>query len=139
MRPLHCLEMKFLGSNYAASYTRKTEFFLSLSLSHICVPNYCRCRRLFLYPMPLIGTYTISRPPLDEWSARPRNLDLTKNNIHKRQFAMPPAGFEPVFPAGDWPQTHILDNAATGMGKKGILKLKNSKLVTCSCSMDSPF
>ena len=25
-----------------------------------------------------------------------------------------PAGFEPVIPAGEWPQTYALDGAATG-------------------------
>jgi hypothetical protein len=29
---------------------------------------------------------------------------------------MPPAGFEPVIPAGDRPQTHALDRSATGIG-----------------------
>jgi len=27
---------------------------------------------------------------------------------------MPPAGFRPVIPASEWPQTHVLDRAATG-------------------------
>jgi len=137
MRPLHCLEMKFLGSIYAGSYTRKTESFLSRSLSHICLPTYCGCRKLFLYPMSLSDTYTLSRTPLDEWSARPWDLDLTKSNNHKRQFTMPPTGFEPVIKAGDWTQTHTLNNAATGIGKNGILKIRNVKLGTCIRSMYS--
>jgi hypothetical protein len=29
---------------------------------------------------------------------------------------MPPAGFEPVIPTGERPQTHDLDRAATGIG-----------------------
>jgi hypothetical protein len=29
---------------------------------------------------------------------------------------MPPAGFEPVIPASELPQTHTLDHAATGIG-----------------------
>jgi hypothetical protein len=28
---------------------------------------------------------------------------------------MPPAGFEPAIPASEWPQTHALDRAATGI------------------------
>jgi len=27
---------------------------------------------------------------------------------------MPPAGFKPAIPAGEWPQTHILGRTATG-------------------------
>jgi hypothetical protein len=30
---------------------------------------------------------------------------------------MPRAGFEPAIPAGERPQTHVLDRAATGIGK----------------------
>jgi hypothetical protein len=31
------------------------------------------------------------------------------------------AGFEPVIPASEWPQTHALDRAATGIGINVIL------------------
>jgi len=47
---------------------------------------------------------TLSRTPLDEWSARRRDLYLTTPNIPKRQISMPPAGFEPAIPARDRPQ-----------------------------------
>jgi hypothetical protein len=33
---------------------------------------------------------------------------------------MPPAGFEPVTSAGEWPQTHALFRAATRTGLSGI-------------------
>jgi hypothetical protein len=59
---------------------------------------------------------TLSRTPLDEGSARRRDLYLTKNNTHKRQTSMPPTGFEPTIPASERPQTHALDRAATGIG-----------------------
>ena len=52
---------------------------------------------------------TLGRTPLDEWSARRRDLCLTTHNTHKRQTSMPPAGFEPAIPASEWPQTHALD------------------------------
>jgi hypothetical protein len=35
---------------------------------------------------------TIRRAPLDEWSARRRDLYLTTHNTHKRQTSMPPGG-----------------------------------------------
>ena len=35
---------------------------------------------------------TIGRTPLDEWSARRRDLYLTTNNTHNRQTSMPPCG-----------------------------------------------
>jgi hypothetical protein len=59
---------------------------------------------------------TVGRTPLDEWSARRRDLYLTTHNIHKRQTSMPPAGFDPPIPASERPQTHALDRAATGTG-----------------------
>jgi hypothetical protein len=58
---------------------------------------------------------TLGRTPLDEWSARRRDLYLTTHNIHKRQTSMPPAGFEPAIPASERPHTHTLDRAATGI------------------------
>jgi hypothetical protein len=60
---------------------------------------------------------TLSRIPLDEWSARRRELCLTTHNTHKRQTFMPPAGFEPTFPASGRPQTHAL-NSPTSRGKQ---------------------
>ena len=59
---------------------------------------------------------TIGRTPLDKWSARCRDLYLTKHNTHNRQTSMPPIGFEPTISAGERPQTYALDRAATGTG-----------------------
>ena len=39
---------------------------------------------------------TLCRTPLDEWSARRRDLYLTTLNTHNRQTSTPPAGFEPT-------------------------------------------
>jgi len=38
----------------------------------------------------------VGRPPLDEWSARRRDLYLTIHNTHNRQIFMPPVEFEPT-------------------------------------------
>jgi len=59
---------------------------------------------------------TVGRTPLDEWSARRRNLYLTTHNTHNRQTSMPPAGFELTISAGKRRQTYVLDRAATGIG-----------------------
>jgi hypothetical protein len=59
---------------------------------------------------------TLGRTPLDEWSARRRDLYLTTHNTHKRQTSKPPKGFE--IQASERPQTHALDRAATGIGKQ---------------------
>jgi hypothetical protein len=59
---------------------------------------------------------TLGRTPLDEWSARRRDLCLTTHNTHKREICMLPAGFEPTIQARERPQTHALDRADTGIG-----------------------
>jgi hypothetical protein len=43
------------------------------------------------------------RTPLNEWSARRRDLYLKTHNTHNRQTSMPPAGFEPTIPASERP------------------------------------
>jgi len=48
---------------------------------------------------------TVGRTPLDEWSARRRDLYLTTHDTHNRQISMPPVGFEPTISAGERP-TH---------------------------------
>ena len=59
---------------------------------------------------------TVGRTPLDEWSARRRDLYLTTHNTHNRQTSMPLLGFEPTISAGERQQTYALDRAATGTG-----------------------
>ena len=63
---------------------------------------------------------TVGRTPLDEWSASRRDLYLTTYDTHNRQTSTPPVGFEPTISAGERPQTHALDRAATGTGYTSI-------------------
>ena len=51
---------------------------------------------------------TVGRTPLDEWSARRRDLYLTTHDTHNRQTSMPPVGFEPKISAGERPQAACL-------------------------------
>ena len=52
---------------------------------------------------------TFGRTPLDEWSARRRDLYLTTHDTHNRQMSMPPVGFEPTISAGERPAAaHLL-------------------------------
>ena len=52
---------------------------------------------------------TVGRTPLDEWSARRRDLYLTTHDTHNRQISMPPVRFEPTISAGERPQAaHLL-------------------------------
>jgi len=58
---------------------------------------------------------TVGRTPLDEWSARRR--DLPDNTQHSQQTDIhAPVGFEPTISAGEQPQTHALDREPTGNG-----------------------
>ena len=59
---------------------------------------------------------TVDRTPLDERSARRRELYLTTQNTHNRKTSIPPVGFEPTVSAGERPQTYALDRAATVSG-----------------------
>jgi len=59
---------------------------------------------------------TVGRTPLDEWSARRRDLYLTTHNNHNRQTTMPPVGFEPTISAGEQPQNYAFDRAAIRTG-----------------------
>ena len=52
---------------------------------------------------------TVGRTPLDEWSARRRDLYLTTHDTHNRRISMPPVGFEPTISAGERPAAaHLL-------------------------------
>jgi hypothetical protein len=46
-----------------------------------------------LHDHTLFRHITLGRTPLDEWSARRRDLYLTTHNTHNRQTSMPPVGF----------------------------------------------
>ena len=59
---------------------------------------------------------TVGRIPLDEWSARRRDLYRTTHDTYNRQTSIPPVGFEPTISVGERPQTYALDRAATGTG-----------------------
>ena len=75
--------------------------------------SYVHMERLFL--MFLDHTQrrsTVGRTPLDERSARRRDLYLTTHDTHNRQISMPPVGFEPKISAGErqGTDTNILYN-----------------------------
>ena len=59
---------------------------------------------------------TVGRTPLDEWSARRRDLYLTTHDTHNRQTSTLSVGFEPTISAGERTHTYALDRAATGTG-----------------------
>jgi hypothetical protein len=50
---------------------------------------------------------TVGRTPLDERSARRRDLYLTTHDNHNRQIPMPPAGVEPTISEGERPSVRL--------------------------------
>ena len=71
---------------------------------------------------------TAGRTPVDEWSARPRDLYLTTHNTHNIPTSMHSVGFEPTTSASEWPQTYALERAATGIGKLLNLGRQHTKM-----------
>jgi hypothetical protein len=59
---------------------------------------------------------TVGRIPLDQWSARRRDLYLTTHNTRNRQTVIPPVRFELTISAGERPQTYAVDRKATRTG-----------------------
>jgi hypothetical protein len=59
---------------------------------------------------------TLVWTPLDQWSARRRELYLTPQNKTDRH-AHSPARFEPTIPASELSHTQVLGRAVTGVGQ----------------------
>jgi hypothetical protein len=59
---------------------------------------------------------TFGKTPLDEWSARRRDLYLTTYITHKREISITPVEFEPAIPASERPQNYALIRTATRIG-----------------------
>ena len=58
---------------------------------------------------------TVGRTPLDELSARRKDIYLKTHNNHYRQTSMPPVGFETTVSADERPQTYVLDLEGSGI------------------------
>jgi hypothetical protein len=85
---------------------------------------------------------THGRSPLDEWSARRRDLYLhrtTQHIKHKRQTSMPREGFEPATTTTKRPQTYALDRAATGTYSLAILKFVTPPCFATVWALSSSF
>jgi len=95
---------------------RSTTPTLGFFLLWRCDPTWVMASSLLRFLDHTRRRSTVGRTPLDEWSARRRDLYLTTHNTHNRQTSMPAVGFEPTVSAGERPQTHALDRTATGTG-----------------------
>ena len=99
------------GNRQCRQHSLSTFFFLWR-----CGPTRARTSSFLRFLDHTQRRITVVRTPLDQRSARRRDLYLTTHNTHNRQTSMPPVGFEPTISGGKRPQTYALDRAATGAG-----------------------
>ena len=88
-------------------------FIIYCSFLWRCGPTRAMTSSFLKFPDHTQRRITLGRTPLDEWSARHRDLFLTTHNTRNRQTSMPPVEFEPTISVGKRPQTYALDRAAT--------------------------
>jgi hypothetical protein len=100
----------FLSSGTNYPMTSYDVFFLhgATAPSRPGSPHYRGFAIMFKHP-------TLSRTPLDEWSAQRRDLYLTTHNTHKTRTPMPLMWFKTAIPASEWPQIHTIDCVAIGI------------------------
>jgi hypothetical protein len=98
----------------------------SPSLFYLLVHSRCTG---FLFSLDHTQTHTtFGRTPLDEGSARRRDLYLTTQTLYKRNISMPLVGCEPRIPASARPQTCALYSAATGIGNNVYKKVNTENI-----------
>ena len=119
----------------------KESIFLTLSATSLfaCfwpnIPQWARASSFTRFLDHIQRRTTVCRTPLDDWSARRRDLYLTTHNTQNRRTSMAPTGFEPTIWAGERPQTYALDRAATGTGYQIQLDFtKNLNLIANNIS-----
>ena len=103
----------------------KSVFFLSLNCFWRNSSQGPRASSFASFQDPRQRRTRVGRTPVDEWSARRRDLYLTTHNTHNRQTSMPPVGFEHTISADQRSQTHALDRAVTGTGVSPYLCSSN--------------
>ena len=96
-----CYLLALLGAHHFphVSRIRVKSLTLRLLTSYI----YIYLEHQFLMFLDHTRRSTVGGTPLDEWSARRRDLYLTTHDTHNRQISMPPVGFEPKISAGERP------------------------------------
>jgi len=109
MKPYRCsyrCVIWFIRNNNNSWYVRLNNSYSLLTLRLLMSYIYIYIYMEHLFLMFLDHTQrrsTVGRTPLDEWSARRRDLYLTTHDTHTRQISMPPVGFELTISAGERP------------------------------------
>ena len=106
---IYCLSFNNKSSlELPATFLRLTTIHQSYTFLFLFWPDSPHWARASSFTRFLYHTQrrtTFSRTPLDECSARRRDLHLKTHNIHNRQTSMSPFRFEPTISAEEWPQT----------------------------------
>ena len=118
---------ELLNVKSGGKYSNHWAFIYLFFLWHYC-PKQAMVSSLLRFLNHTQRHNALSRIPLDRRSARRRDLYLTTHSTHNRHTTMAPVGFEPTIPAGERPQIHALDGAATGTGNNSTLEHKDSCL-----------
>jgi hypothetical protein len=140
--PVHCSEMTRLMELQHRlflwrSFTRPIWLTLCWTFRHFFWRNSPQWARVSSFTRFLDHTKwrtTVGRTPLDEWSARRRDLYLTSYNAHNRQTSMPPVVLEPAISADKRPQTYALYCAATGAGFRNVTSRKYERSLMINVS-----
>ena len=89
--PMALQPMSAMASSFLKRFLKHTRWF-KYDRDCLCVNKPVTVPVIFEPPCTWRRT-TVGRTPLDEWSARCRDLYLTTHNTYNRQTSMPPAGF----------------------------------------------
>jgi len=111
---MQILSLIWQASDVTAEFsaTFKRQFFVYLFVFGSTAPQWARNSSFMSFLDHTQRRTTVGSTPLDEWSARRRDLYLTTHNTHNRQTSMTLVGFEPTISAGERPKNYALDRAA---------------------------
>ena len=115
-KPVLCIPVRMSGSIFANNYTGAS-IIEKGGVSFFVIPKFStyssQVQSVTAAP-DSAQQHTVAWIPLNEWSARHRDLYLTKHNTRKRQTSIHPAGFEPPNPSKHaavnpllWPRGHL--------------------------------
>jgi hypothetical protein len=112
---LICCLLALLGAHHFlhVSRIRVKSLNLRLLMSYIYIYIYMKHPFLMFLDHKQQRT-TVGRTPLDEWSARRKDLYLTTHDTHNRQISMPLVGFKAKISACGSSPAEILGSNPTG-------------------------
>jgi hypothetical protein len=137
-----CHIPQFPASDTGQFFCFSTTIFLFCFWRHS--PQWAKVSSFMKFLVHTQRRTTVGRTPLDDWSARRRDLFLTTHNAH-RQISVPPpppVRFEPTISGGERSQTYALDRVATGTSSttlylpeinNNIKNKSNNNILTINC------